>query len=274
MDLLLDSCDFVPEDGVSASLIGGGGRDGGDAAPPSSWAMEGGRQTEVGEEGGRRALAGGAGAEGNLERAAAAGGGAGTRRRDRWWRGGVRGRDGVSPLAGEIAGTGSGRRRGAEDDDRDVEDVTAVERFDGRVLLRPEETHQLIYSVRPNKVAITTATILTSTLGGAPGEGFDGPAAAEEEGEREDGGGEGEGGFGEGSHTLGQVEVCWRTTTGESGSVKSGPIVFEAVERPEVEVSRDPSVCVCVRVYMLMCLCVLNLLAGLRAKTRSVHTNE
>ncbi|CAM9247688.1 unnamed protein product [Scytosiphon promiscuus] len=82
--------------------------------------------------------------------------------------------------------------------------LTAVERFDGRVLLRPEESHQLIYSVRPNKAAITTATILASTLAGPTG-----------------------------------VKVCWRTTTGESGSVRSGPIVFEAVERPEVEVTVD-----------------------------------
>ncbi|CAN0319433.1 unnamed protein product, partial [Laminaria digitata] len=33
------------------------------------------------------------------------------------------------------------------------------------------------------------------------------------------------------------VELCWRTTTGESGSVRSAPVVFEAPDRPEVEVT-------------------------------------
>eukprot|EP00752_Nemacystus_decipiens_P010921 g9705.t1 len=99
--------------------------------------------------------------------------------------------------------------------------LTAVERFDGRVLLRPEESHQLMYTVRPKSAA-------ASLPGGGEGLATAGETRAE-----------GEGGFGEGSHTLGRVEVCWRTTTGESGSVRSGPVVYEGPDRPEVEVAVD-----------------------------------
>lgn len=39
--------------------------------------------------------------------------------------------------------------------------------------------------------------------------------------------------------TRSQVELCWRTTMGESGSVLSAPVVFEASDRREVEVIKD-----------------------------------
>lgn len=70
-------------------------------------------------------------------------------------------------------------REGAEADERLGGDTTAVQRFDGRVLLCPEESYQLIYSVR------TT-----------PPRDFDGVREAE---------GAGDGAFEEGSHALGQV---------------------------------------------------------------------
>lgn len=182
MDLLLDSCDFVPEAGVEASLIGGGG--GGDplAASPRSEPQE---EEEAEGEG-----QGGVGEAPPPPLVAGAAAGTGRRRRrDRWWRG----REGDG-------GGGGGGRDGCL--------LTAVERFDGRVLLRPEESHQLMYSVRRK----------TAGAGGRDAE------------EDEDGG------FGEGTHTLGRVEVCWRTTMGESGSVQSGPVTFEGRDRPEVEV--------------------------------------
>lgn len=117
--------------------------------------------------------------------------------------------------------------------------LTAVERFDGRVLLRPEESHQLMYSVRSRAAAAVASS--TGGVGGlAPAE--EAPAD------------EGEGRFGEGSHTLGRVEVCWRTTTGESGSVRSGPVVFEGPDRPEVEV-RSAAILLCARVC---CVCLMD----------------
>eukprot|EP00903_Cladosiphon_okamuranus_P010481 g9916.t1 len=206
MDLLLDSCNFIPEGGVEASLIGGGR--GGDALSASPRFVED-------EEDGDDPEAAGAPRTTQISPGTGAGGGgpgtsaASRRRRDRWWR---------SAAGGGVEGDVAGRRAAA-----DGCLLTAVERFDGRVLLRPEESHQLMYSVRPREGAAAGAAV--SSRGGSDG------AAPEEQG--------GEGGFGEGSHTLGRVKVAWRTTTGESGSVQSGPVVFEGPERPEVEVTVD-----------------------------------
>ncbi len=189
MDLLLDSCDFVPEAGVEASLVGGGGDP--LAASPRSEPQEEEEEAEGEGQGG-----GGAGAGRR-------------RRRDRWWR-----------------GTGAGGEGGG-----DGCLLTAAERFDGRVLLRPEESHQLMYSVRRKSEAAAAAPppLLPPTEAGdsaGAGAGAGGGDAEEDE----------DGGFGEGSHALGRVEVCWRTTMGESGSVQSGPITFQGRDRPEVEV--------------------------------------
>ncbi|CAM9665395.1 unnamed protein product [Ectocarpus sp. 12 AP-2014] len=130
MDLLLESCHFIPEGGVEASLLGGG--EGGDplAASPRD---EDNETADTAEDGGARPpLQGGEAGSGGIRTSAATAKGA--RRRDRWWRGGGGNERGQSP----------GRGAGAEgktplDDDRCM--LTAVERFDGRVLLRPEEGH-------------------------------------------------------------------------------------------------------------------------------------
>lgn len=228
MDLLLDSCDFIPEGGVEASLIGGGR--GGNALAASPRDEEGEEDEDDPEQEAvgaprKRQLSPGRGARGGGSDTAAVGAAvAGARRRDRWWRSAGGGGEG-----GEVGGRGVAA---------DGCVLTAVERFDGRVLLRPEESHQLMYSVRPKAAAAAAAA---SSSGG----GVDGLAPAETSTEEEPAGGEG-GGFGEGSHTLGRVEVCWRTTTGESGSVRSGPVVFEGPDRPEVEVSSRDVVFVCV----------------------------
>lgn len=199
MDLLLESCHFVPEGGVEASLLGGG--EGGDPLAASPCDEDNETAYTAGEGGVRTSTA------------TAKGG----RRRDRWWRAGGGNERGPSPGGG--AGTGG---RAPPHEDRCL--LTAVERFDGRVLLRPEEGHQLMYSVRPKGETTPPSPGKEGSLGAV------GDAARA-------GSDVGEGGFGEGSHTLGRVEVCWRTTTGESGSIRGGPVVFEAPDRPEVEVS-------------------------------------
>lgn len=192
MDLLLESCHFIPEGGVEASLLGGG--DGGDPLAASPWDEDNETADTAGDEGARP-----------------------PRRRDRWWRGG----------AGNGRGPSPGEGVGAEGKAPPHEDhclLTAVERFDGRVLLRPEEGHQLMYSVRRKEETTPLPPGKEGSVGAVGGAARTGGDA-------------GEGGFGEGSHTLGRVEVCWRTTTGESGSIRGGPVVFEAPDRPEVEVS-------------------------------------
>ncbi|CAM9429438.1 unnamed protein product, partial [Ectocarpus sp. 13 AM-2016] len=215
MDLLLESCHFIPEGGVEASLLGGG--EGGDPLAASPRDEDNETADTAGDGGARPPLQGEEAGSGGIRTSAATAKGA--RRRDRWWRaGGVNGR-GPSP----------GRGAGAEGktplhDDRCM--LTAVERFDGRVLLRPEEGHQIMYSVRPKEETTPPPLGKERSL-----DAVGGAARA--------GGDEGEGGFGEGSHTLGWVEVCWRTTTGESGSIRGGPVVFEAPDRPEVEVTVD-----------------------------------
>ncbi|CAM9331025.1 unnamed protein product [Ectocarpus fasciculatus] len=201
MDLLLESCHFVPEGGVEASLLGGG--EGGDPLAASPCDEDNGIAYTAGEGGVRTSTA------------TAKGG----RRRDRWWRAGGGNERGPSPGGG--AGTGG---RAQPHEDRCL--LTAVERFDGRVLLRPEEGHQLMYCVRPKGETTPPSPGKEGSLGAVGGAARAGSDV-------------GEGGFGEGSHTLGRVEVCWRTTTGESGSIRGGPVVFEAPDRPEVEVTVD-----------------------------------
>lgn len=47
---------------------------------------------------------------------------------------------------------------------------------------------------------------------------------------------EAKGGLSRGSHTLGRIELCWRTTFGESGSVLSAPIICSVLGGSGVEV--------------------------------------
>ncbi|CAN0520037.1 unnamed protein product, partial [Ectocarpus sp. 8 AP-2014] len=214
MDLLLESCRFIPEGGVEASLLGGG--EGGDPLAASPWDEDNETADTAGDGRAQPPLQGeGEAGSGGVRTSTATTKWA--RRRDRWWKGGGGNGRGPSPGGGAAA-----EGKAPPHDDRCL--LTAVERFDGRVLLRPEEGHQLMYSVRPKE----------ETTPPPPGkEGYldavGGAARA--------GGDAGVGGFGEGSHTLGRVQVCWRTTTGESGSIRGGPVVFEAPDRPEVEVS-------------------------------------
>ncbi|KAG5189454.1 hypothetical protein JKP88DRAFT_301845 [Tribonema minus] len=80
----------------------------------------------------------------------------------------------------------------------DVDGVSALECFDSRILLAPDETHQFVYRV---------------TKGGELG-----------------------GRLSRGTHTLGHIELSWRTTMGESGSVLSGPLVCDVQGKEGVEV--------------------------------------
>lgn len=169
MDLLLESCDFIPERGVVASLIGAG--IGGRAATLNEGVADAKatHQTAPAKIKTPQVVAKQTGEEVAGRKPT----------RNIWWR-------------GDGKGLGEGIER---DGHPSVEFMTAVERFDGRVLLRPQESHQLMYSVR---AAIPA--------------GFDGVEHVV-----------GERGFGEGSHTLGQVRLvflgalllakCWEAST-------------------------------------------------------------
>lgn len=161
MDLLFDSCDFLPEDGVEARLIGGSAGTLSSISGLGSGEGEG-ETTERGRVGGCKALDSSTGQQSLVGGAGGVGGGGRDRsavQRNCWWR-----REGRE------------LREGAEADERRGGYTTAVERFDGRVLLCPEESYQFLYSVRAT-----------------PPRGLEGAREA-------DGGA-----FEEGSHALGQV---------------------------------------------------------------------
>lgn len=136
MDILLDSCDFIPEQGVSAHLAGGG---------VENLSLT---RATLGEAAARRGEP--------SDRIS---------RRKCWWRGDQASGGEDEEMEG---GVPSAECR-----------MTAVERFDGRVLLCPEESYQLMYAVRAEGIG-----------------GFDAAGKAGTDGERS---------FGEGRHTLGQV---------------------------------------------------------------------
>ncbi|CAM9312855.1 unnamed protein product, partial [Phaeothamnion confervicola] len=117
-------------------------------------------------------------------------------------------------------------------DGRDV--PSAVACFDARLLLRPDDSHQLVYRVR--RLADTTAADSGKVNGNSDNGGlsssnspFDGSGSSG----CSSGGGDG---F-VGSPRLGQVEVTWCTTMGEAGCVLSNPVMFNAAPRRGIDVT-------------------------------------
>lgn len=140
MDLLLESCEFVPENGVVASVLGGGVR----ALPhKASTRISSSRSKQMGRADDLAASGGIPGKPGS-----------------RWW-----------------CTEGGGEGEGMDGDRSPVDNATAVERFDERVLLCPDESYQLTYAIKASASA----------------------SDAESQG----------GAFEEGSHTLGQVSCLF-----------------------------------------------------------------
>ena len=154
MDLLLESCEFLPEKGVAASVLGAGARALRETAnnrttsrsQPATRRPAAGKQSE----GFHFAAPGTAEASGHHPRNGTC-----------WWK------------------AGDGEGEGIEGNLSPVDRTTAVERFDGRILLCPQESYQLMYAIRASGVAGV------------------GRGSAESLSR--------DGGFEEGTHTLGQV---------------------------------------------------------------------
>jgi Protein of unknown function (DUF974) len=92
----------------------------------------------------------------------------------------------------------------------DYEGLSALECFDSTVLLAPDETHQYTYRV---KRYVSTADSSSST------------SAVQEQI------------LSKGAHTLGHIELAWRTTLGECGAVSSGPIQCDVTQQGGVYVA-------------------------------------
>lgn len=137
MDLLLESCEFVPENGVVASVLGGGVRalpDKVNTRIPWSQSKQMGKVADLDGSGGIPGKPG-----------------------SRW------------------CTEGGGVGKGMGGDRSPVNHATAVERYDERVLLCPDESYQLTYAI---KALVSDA--------GSEGREFE-----------------------EGSHTLGQVSCLF-----------------------------------------------------------------
>jgi Protein of unknown function (DUF974) len=92
----------------------------------------------------------------------------------------------------------------------DYEGLSALECFDSTVLLAPDDTHQYTYRV---KRYVSTADNSSSS------------AAVQEQI------------LSKGLHTLGHIELAWRTTLGECGAVSSGPIQCDVTQQGGVHVA-------------------------------------
>eukprot|EP00953_Heterococcus_sp_UTEX-ZZ885_P027637 14806-Heterococcus_DN1.PRE.6 len=93
----------------------------------------------------------------------------------------------------------------------DYEGLSALECFDSTVLLAPDDTHQYTYRV---KRYVSTADSSSSSS-----------ATVQEQI------------LSKGLHTLGHIELAWRTTLGECGAVASGPIQCDVTQQGGVHVA-------------------------------------
>jgi Protein of unknown function (DUF974) len=93
----------------------------------------------------------------------------------------------------------------------DHEGLSALECFDSTVLLAPDDTHQYTYRVKRYVSATDSSSSSSATVQ--------------------------EQILSKGLHTLGHIELAWRTTLGECGAVSSGPIQCDVAQQGGVHVA-------------------------------------
>jgi Protein of unknown function (DUF974) len=89
----------------------------------------------------------------------------------------------------------------------DYESLSALECFDSTVLLAPDETHQYTYRVKRYVNTDSSSAAVQEQI------------------------------LSRGVHTLGHIELAWRTTLGECGAVSSGAVVCDVTQQGGVHVA-------------------------------------